>query len=229
MASGQTASVIRRAGSALLDLIYPPRCVLCRRLLAQGQTDLCPDCRNGLTECGQTLHGAFFQTCVAPYRYDGALRESLLYYKFHGKQGYAAAYGRLLAPRIADALSGQYDLISWVPVSRKRKRQRGYDQARLLAAATARELGQPLTRTLKKVKHNPAQSGLDSAAERRGNVKNAYRPYRQERFAGKRVLLIDDIVTTGSTLSECSRVLQTAGAASVVCAALAAAGKKQSG
>lgn len=215
--------------AALLDLLYPPRCVLCGKLLLPGQKDMCQACRNDLPVWEQAIHGAFFQICVAPCSYEGALRRSLLRYKFNGKRGYAAAYGRLLAAKVSEALADRYDLICWVPVSRKRKRERGYDQARLLAAATAKELGQPLLRTLKKVKNNRAQSGLNSAAERRGNVKNAYRPYRQERFAGKRVLLIDDIVTTGATLSECSRVLLTAGAASVVCAALAAAEKKQSG
>ena len=79
---------------------------------------------------------------------------------------------------------------------------------------------QPLL-TLEKCTHNRAQSSLTGAEERFENAKGVYRAVQPERFAGKRVLLIDDIVTTGATMSECARVLRKAGAAEVVCAALA--------
>ena len=99
-----------------------------------------------------------------------------------------------------------------VPVSAKRRRSRGYDQTELLAHAVARELELPCTQTLQKIRHNPAQSSQRDAAARRANVLGAYRAVSPERFAGRSVLLIDDILTTGATLSECSRVLLTAGA-----------------
>ena len=78
-----------------------------------------------------------------------------------------------------------------------------------------------MARTLTKGTDNPAQSTLTDAAMRAANVRGVYQPYDPEGFQGKRLLLIDDIVTTGSTLSECCRVLLTAGAQSVVCAVLA--------
>ena len=118
-------------------------------------------------------------------------------------------------------LAGEYDLVTWVPLSRRRLRERGYDQARLLAKATAKELGLPLTPTLHKQRNTQPQSGTGDAAKRRANITGAYRMKRGADVAGKRVLLIDDIVTTGATLSECARVLGKAGAEQVVCATVA--------
>ena len=110
-----------------------------------------------------------------------------------------------------------------MPLSRKRLRERGYDQARLLAKATAKALGMPLTPTLYKQRNTQPQSGTGDAAKRRANITGAYRMKKGADVTGKRVLLIDDIVTTGSTLLECARVLGKAGAEQVVCATVARA------
>ena len=134
---------------------------------------------------------------------------------------YARQFGAWLAVTVRDKLTGKFDLVTWVPVSRKRRRTRGYDQAELLCRETARELGMQPLLTLEKCTDNRAQSSLSGAEERFENAKGAYRAVQPERFAGKRILLIDDIVTTGATMSECVRVLRKAEAAEVVCAALA--------
>ena len=127
-----------------------------------------------------------------------------------------------MAQCVQDHLAGRYDLITWVPLSRARLRQRGYDQAMLLASAAALELDDVAAETLCKVRDTEAQSGLGkNDASRRANVLSAYQVTDPALVEGRRVLLIDDIVTTGSTLSECARVLRTAGATDVVCAALA--------
>ena len=102
------------------------------------------------------------------------------------------------------------------------KRQ-GYDQAFLLASAAAEALGEKAVATLRKARHNRAQSGLGEDAARRANVIAAYEVLDREAVRGRRVLLIDDIVTTGATLSECARTLLAAGAKEVVCAAAARA------
>ena len=151
------------------------------------------------------------------------MRDSIRRYKFKGRQGYHKAYGKLVAQCVHDHLAGKYDLITWVPLSEKRKRERGYDQAFLLASAAALELGDVAVETLRKSRHTDAQSGLEGEAERRANVLGAYTAVDPELLAGKRVLLIDDVVTTGATFSECARVLRTMGAKDVVCAALARA------
>ena len=149
------------------------------------------------------------------------MRASLLRYKFGGATGYAKVYGRLVAGTVREELAGEYDLVTWVPLSRRRLRERGYDQARLLAKATAKELGLPLTPTLHKQRNTQPQSGTGDAAKRRANIAGAYRMKKGVDVTGKRILLMDDIVTTGATLSECARVLGKAGAEQVVCATVA--------
>lgn len=210
----------------LLDLLFPPKCVFCGKLLPTGATHLCPRCQEELPwlEGGAAEQtGEFFSLCVSPLRYQDKVRESFHRYKFQGHRGYHKAYGLLVAQCVHNHLAGRYDLITWVPLSSKRKRERGYDQAFLLASAAALELGAVAVETLRKARDNTPQSGLEGEAERRANVLGAYQPVDPELVAGKRVLLIDDVVTTGSTLSECARILRAMGAADVVCAALARA------
>lgn len=210
---------------ALLDLLFPPRCVFCRRLLHRGEEGICPRCQQELpwalgAEAEQT--GEFFSLCASPLWYQDQVRASFHRYKFKGVRGYSRTYGRLVAQCVQDHLTGRYDLITWVPLSRARLRQRGYDQAMLLASAAALALDDVAAETLCKVRDTEAQSGLGkNDASRRANVLSAYQVTDPALVEGRRVLLIDDIVTTGSTLSECARVLRTAGATDVVCAALA--------
>lgn len=213
---------MRRIISWLLDLIYPPKCVFCRSLLGENETDLCRNCRASLPKVEKMLRkGEFFTECVSVYYYDELVRESLHRFKFQSMEQYATAYGRLIA---MDILSKElsFDVLTWVPISRKRRRERGYDQAKLLAEAVAKELHLTCTETLRKDRHNPAQSLQPTAAARKANVLGVYSVVSPQSIADKRVLLIDDIITTGATLSECSRVLCTAGAKSVCCATLAA-------
>ena len=210
---------------ALLDLLFPPRCVFCRRLLHRGEEGICPRCQQELpwalgAEAEQT--GEFFSLCASPLWYQDQVRASFHRYKFKWVRGYSRTYGRLVAQCVQDHLAGRYDLITWVPLSRARLRQRGYDQAMLLASAAALALDDVAAETLCKVRDTEAQSGLGkNDASRRANVLSAYQVTDPALVEGRRVLLIDDIVTTGSTLSECARVLRTAGATDVVCAALA--------
>ena len=212
---------------ALLDLLFPPRCVFCRRLLHRGEEGICPRCQQELpwalgAEAEQT--GEFFSLCASPLWYQDQVRASFHRYKFKGVRGYSRTYGRLVAQCVQDHLAGRYDLITWVPLSPERLKKRGYDQAMLLAMAAALELEDVAVETLRKVRNAEAQSGLgkdDSA--RRANVLGAYRAVDPELVAGRRVLLIDDIITTGSTISECARILRSSGAADVVCATLARA------
>ena len=210
---------------ALLDLLFPPRCVFCRRLLHRGEEGICPRCQQELpwalgAEAEQT--GEFFSLCASPLWYQDQVRASFHRYKFKGVRGYSRTYGRLVAQCVQDHLAGRYDLITWVPLSRARLLQRGYDQAMLLASAAALALDDVAAETLCKVRDTEAQSGLGkNDASRRANVLSAYQVTDPALVEGRRVLLIDDIVTTGSTLSECARVLRTAGATDVVCAALA--------
>jgi ComF family protein len=209
----------------VLELLFPPKCAFCHKLLPLDSEPICDDCAKELLRCEPTEHkGEFFSTCVAALPYEDPVRSSILRYKFSGRQEYAKTYAPLLAACIQDKLAGRFDLIAWVPVSAKRKRQRGYDQAELLARETAALLRVPVQPVLKKLRNNPAQSGLPDASARRANVLGVYRALHPDELRDQRILLIDDVVTTSATLAECSRVLLTAGAKEVVCAALAAAG-----
>lgn len=206
----------------LLDLIYPPKCVFCGRLLQSGETDLCGKCRHSLpTFDGSVKRGKFYRQCWPVYTYEGAVVESIHRFKFSGMQQYAAAYGRLIAAMLLRCRV-EFDVLTWVPISAKRRRKRGYDQSRLIAKTVAGELKVPCVRTLEKYRDNKPQSRQKNAARRETNVLNAYRSVHPENFAGKRVLLIDDIITTGATLTECSKILKIAGAGEVECAVLAA-------
>ena len=115
--------------------------------------------------------------------------------------------------------------MTWVPVSTLRKLRRGYDQSALLAKALGKELGTEPVSTLKKIRNNKTQSSLRDSAHRRANVLGAYRVINADAVRGKRILLVDDVFTTGATAGECARMLLTAGAKEVHCAAIAAARK----
>ena len=211
----------RRWLGRLLNLLYPPKCPFCGALSPGGEAALCLRCEQALPWAEGTFSAQGFDSGVFVLYYEGAVRESLLRYKFGGCSGYAGVYGPLLAQRIAEGLGSRFDLISYVPVSRWRRATRGYDQSELLARAVARCYGVLPVTTLHKRRQNRTQSQLHSADARRANVSGVYTPVGPEHFAGQRVLLIDDIVTTGATLSEAARTLRAAGAADVVCAALA--------
>ena len=214
---------------ALGGLLFPARCPFCRRLLKVVEDGLCASCQKLLPWVEKEtpdVPGKEFDVCVAPLWYRDVVRQSFHRYKFDGVKCYAEAYGKLVGQCVCDRLAGRYDLITWAPLSRQRKWKRGYDQAYLIAASAAKELKRPLIKTLRKVRNPQAQSSMDSADARRANVRDCYEAVKPALVRDKRVLLIDDIVTTGSTLSECARTLKEAGAREVVCAAFARTGKE---
>ena len=123
--------------SWLLDLLYPPKCVVCRRLLT-GKGPVCPRCMDALPEFDGAAPAVRFTSGGAvSFFYEGQLRESFLRFKFGGSAFYAQTYGAWMAHTIRDKLAGKYDVLTWAPVSRARKRKRGYDQSALLC----REIG----------------------------------------------------------------------------------------
>ena len=208
-----------------LDLLYPRTCILCGCYL-RDRAYLCPSCqkdapffKNSKTKL------QFLDSFTAVWYYKGYVRDSLLRYKFQHGTDLAPAYGRFLAEKIRRQYPEGLDELTWVPVSPIRRVKRGYDQCRLLAMAVGRELGMHPRRLLFKIRHNPAQSGLADAALRRGNVAGAYITLHKKQIRGKRILLIDDILTTGATAGECARMLKTEGAAEVHCAVVAASSK----
>ncbi len=207
----------------LSNLVYPPKCILCEKLLVGDETDLCRRCRTETPEFPWTKnHLSFVAGWTAVWYYSGNVRKSILRYKFAGRRVHAAAYGRLLAMRLLEALPYTPDAVTWVPVSFQRHNSRGFDQVELIARTVSQELHLPLRRILKKVRNTPAQSSLTSVAARKANVLGAFRIRKGQQVAGQRILLLDDVLTTGATASECGRVLLTGGAKEVYCGVLAA-------
>lgn len=211
-----------RALDWLLNLLFPPKCPFCARVL--DRPGVCAACektlpwteeRDSLWELPCALR------CAAPLWYRGGARQGLLRLKFQGAPGAAEPLGALVAQCAAERLSGEFDTVTWAPVSQKRRRKRGYDQAELLARAACRRWDTAPVRLLEKIRDNPAQSGLRDAAARWENVRDVYQAVDPRAVEGRRVLLVDDICTTGATLCQCAAVLRRAGAAEVVCAAAA--------
>ena len=209
----------------LIAILFPPKCVLCRCLLKGSETDLCHSCRENEPEWIKAKRNIpFVAQWSAIWYYNDNVRRSILRYKFYNARSYADVYGRMLAVKLQDQMD-TIDILTWVPISRLRRIKRGYDQVELLAYAVARELGISPVKTLKKIRNTPPQSTLSDSAKRRANVLGAYRAIDPESLAGKRVLLLDDVITTGATVSECARVLLTSGAKEVICAAIAASSR----
>ena len=200
----------------LLDLLFPRKCAFCRRLTQNGAS-VCPLCKEKLPYTGYSARQDFphLDACYSPLYYTEAVRQSLLRYKFGGLRMYASVYGEFLAKCI-DENHISCDSITWVPLSRMRLRKRGYDQARLLAENLAGRLSIPCVPTLRKIRNNPRQSATGNAEKRRRNVRGVYAALPEADVHGKTLLLVDDIVTSGATLSEAASVLQKAGAASVI-------------
>lgn len=213
-------------GRTLGDFLVPRRCPFCGALLSRGET-MCPRCADTLpyTEDRAVRTGPFGR-CAAPLWYEGRVREAILAFKFKGKMGGLDCFGQLMAQCAAEEFGGEFDAVTWVPVSRLRRGRRRYDQSRLLAASLCVDWHTVPVETLRKIVDNPPQSGLTDAAARRANVLGVYEAVDRATVAGKRWLLVDDIVTSGATLSECVRVLREAGAADVVCLTLADAGDR---
>ena len=207
----------------IFTLLFPPKCILCRKVLDTGEVDLCPQCRSDTEEHPDgKLKLSFIDSWSALWYYEDNVRGSLLRYKFFGHRHLAAGYGRLLAIALQQELE-DYDFLTWVPISALRKLRRGYDQVELVVWAIGKEAQLLPISTLKKIRHTRPQSKLKTVERRRANVLGAFAVKEPESIRGKKVLLLDDIVTTGATAGECARMLKLAGAKKVHLAAIAAA------
>lgn len=210
--------------SRLWDILFPPKCIFCRNILKKNETDLCHCCRTHAPEFSKPKRNiTFVAQWTAVWYYNDNVRKSILRYKFHNARSYACAYGRFLAMKLQQELPDAWDILSYIPISPLRRFFRGFDQVELLAQAVAKELGITPVCTLKKIRNTPPQSSIRDAARRRANISGAYRTIDPALVSGKRVLLLDDVITTGATSSECARTLLTSGAKEVYCAAIAAA------
>ena len=152
---------------SIINLFFPPKCPFCGKVL--DAVGVCSKCEKDLPWLPEE-EVAFTEkdlTCAAPLWYEGAVREALLRLKFRGGSALAEPFGELLARCAAERFGGEFDTVTWVPVSQKRLETRGYDQSRLLAEAACRHWNTRPVQLLVKVQDNPAQSGSTNPAHRR--------------------------------------------------------------
>lgn len=214
------------AGEAILNLLFPPKCAFCGALMEESADGLCSACRSSLpypSGKGELRMVDGFP-CAVALRYEAMVRQGIHALKFHDHPQRARVFARYLAQAAAEQFPGGFDTVTFVPVSLWRNYRRGYDQARLLAEEAGKLWGVSAVPVLRKIRNNRPQSTVKTSVERRANVRDAYDVPRPEEVRGKRFLLIDDVLTTGSTMAACARCLMDAGAESVVCAVLAGAG-----
>ena len=235
----------RGIGSQLLDLLFPPRCQVCGEFSDDSLCETCretllfidaPRC----TCCGRPLPagefapspGTLCEECrdgrwvsgarsVGPHL--GTLRDAMLAYKFAGRRRLAELFGEMLAEVFAREVAGperglpleRCAALVPVPLHPKRRHWRGFDQAELLCEHITEALGLPVwDDAIARIRHTTPQTEL-TGASRRANVRGAFEARKPWRLARASVVLVDDVMTTGSTLEECARVLKTAGARSV--------------
>lgn len=214
----------------ILNILFPPKCAFCGKIMAAAR-GVCPDCEKALPYRpeGKVMQKINGFDCAVTFYYDDMVRSGIRALKFQGKSARAEIFGSYLARTAAEYLGGQFDAVTFVPISPWRNFTRGYDQAQLLAEAAASIWDTKSWKILVKVRNNLPQSSVKTPAQRRANVLGAYRVRPHTDVRGKRFLLIDDVCTTGSTMAECAQVLIEAGAASVVCAALAGGHRERGG
>lgn len=213
----------------LVAMVYPARCTCCGRV---GDGWLCVSCRDQVSppsgpacercdlplrrggECPdcRALDPFFVRACAAG-SYGGPLKRALLVLKFEGRWQVAECLAELLAARARDAFGDvRFDGVVGVPLDAEREALRGFNQANLLAWRTAVRLGVPYQpRLLVRPRRGPVQSRA-AGVQRRANVESAFAVSVPEGWRGKRILLIDDVMTTGATLNAAAGALAQAGA-----------------
>ena len=210
----------KRLGNWLLDLLYPPdaACLCCGRALGEEETDgMCGDCALALEALEMQEAASIHRdplpegiTAVAcAYPYTAQARQLIIRLKFHCVRAAAVPLGRAMAM----LPGGEADLLVPVPTTKRRLRERGFNQAALLCRVIAQETGMPMAEALTRRDDHIAQSRLGGQS-RRDNLAGVMRAERSV-VAGKKILLVDDVYTTGATACEASRALREAGAVSV--------------
>lgn len=218
----------------ILGLLFPARCPLCSQIV-QRQAALCQSCKrtapwivDGCTGCGCPKNecscgkNGFELNIVSPFEYDGAVRDAIHAFKFGGELEHAQYFGEEMG-RAVKAKFGDvdFDLAVCVPQTKRRLRERGFNQSAMLTKRCAKFLEIPSgTNTLLKL-HDTADQHTLKARDRQKNVKGVFQLSPKADVKGKTVLLCDDIKTTGATLNECRKILTKAGAKEVYCATLA--------
>ncbi len=205
-----------------VEVLFPNRCVYCGELISQGKC--CPKCQEGLpwVAAGPMVTGKEeLPRLYSALIYGGQVPQGISRFKFGGQYPLAEYFAGLLLQCQGTFLKEEgIDVVTAVPMYRSKRRRRGYNQAELLAREVAKGLCMEYRPLLVKAKNNQIQHSL-GMEERAKNVQGVYQAVNREEIEGKRILLVDDIFTTGATMGECAKTLTDSGAAVVVGASLA--------
>lgn len=218
----------------LLDMFYPRRCPVCHKILKETGLLVCPECVGKLMQvgkeycmkCGKPVekHQEYCEVCGktsrkftqgrAVFLYDRIMKNSLLKFKYGGRREYGRFYIKAMCHTAKSEIERwKPDVIVPVPLHRRKYRARGFNQAEYLARGIGKNFDIPVsTEILKKVKNTKSQKKLN-AKDRKSNLEHAFLVY--EEIKGLRILVIDDVYTTGSTMEEIAAVLQQEGAEKV--------------
>lgn len=201
----------------LISFIYPNCCPYCKKIIDYKSTEC--------EVCSTKMYSTYFKRvvgnnilCYAPFEYNSNIRKALGEYKFKGYKDYYKSFAKAMA-NISITNELRFDIVTSVPLSKVRYKTRGYNQAELIARELANHCGVPYIETLTKVIENKEQHTL-SQVEREYNVKGVYGLLDCD-IKDKEILLCDDIVTTGYTISECANLLLHNNAKNVICMAVA--------
>ena len=202
----------------ILDLIFPPVCGICNKEI---NTYLCGKCEkeiNKITCVGENKYkDKYFSTHMYLFKYEGIIRNKIISYKFNDKPYLYKTFCEIFVKnkKVCEFLK-KYDIIISVPMYKKKKNQRGYNQSELIAKETAKKVENIEYRNdiLIKIRNTAKQSSLNKE-QRKENLKNAYVVNNNEYILNKNILIFDDIYTTGSTANECAKTLIEAGAKDV--------------
>lgn len=201
--------------SDILNIIYPNVCGICNKIC---KADICPKCMVELKQkkdCKKHIYlTKNFTTHMYIFHYDDNIRKKIIQYKFCDQPYRYKSFSEFMIKdkKICGFLK-KYDIIIPVPISKKRKMQRGYNQSELIIMEVEKRTQNIKVETdiLYKIKNTIPQSSLNKE-QRQYNLKDAYIVRNHEKINGKKILLFDDIYTTGSTVEECAKVLKLAGA-----------------
>lgn len=226
--------MIKEAFSKLLYAVFPRRCELCGEVVALDET-LCEECRSAeriegelcnkcgkpkaQCDCNKKTKTPEYKRIIAPYYYENSIASGVNRFKDYGFPELSRRMGYEMFLQINEQYSDiDFDIITYVPITERKERKRGYNQSELLANEISGYMNIPVKKLVSKIRTTPQQKRI-GARQRRVNLRGSFDICENANVINKTILLIDDIKTTGSTINECAYVVNAYGAKAVYAAA----------
>lgn len=208
----------------VISIFYPDTCPYCLKTI--GNTQLkCEDCEKNIEYIFHQRDVDGETKCLSVFLYSGKVRDAVRRFKFSGYKRYGWNFAKEIIKAFdKENINHNFSKITFVPVYKFSKNKRAYNQAQVLANEISLNLGKiPVEDILEKIKNNKPQHSIKNYKERENNVKGVYRAKKYFSQSKGRILLCDDIITSGNTLKECTKVLKEAGYKDILCVTVASA------